>query len=422
LTIDWSAGFFNRQSSIYNRQSCCVSVVGITALLILSLCLVSFLAFLIYECISLDRSLNRIPLRIAVTGTRGKSSVVRILASILMEDGRRVLAKTTGSQATLLLPDRSQLEFRRRGRPSILEQKQIVKKAARLDADCLVAEIMSIHPENHYFEAHRILKPHIVALTNVRLDHTEAMGDSEEDVALVLSLDITPRAKVFVPEQAPRLPFEDAARRSRSTLFRVTRGVAAPVCEMAPGLAKGEFIDNLDLAYSVARHLNIDHRTILNGILRAQHDIGKLKVWTACASGQERSFYLVNAFAANDPQSTFQILSKVLELLPGASDKVIGVLNLRADRLPRTLQWIEALRSGGLRHFKRLFVTGSHRGKVSRRLPEVEALSANSAEGMMASITAGIPDGAIVFGFGNIKGAGLLLVSHWSRIGNDYGI
>lgn len=391
-------------------------------MLVLIVCLVSFLLFLFYERISLDRSLNRIPLRIAVTGTRGKSSVARILASILAEDGRRVLAKTTGSQAMLLLPDRSQRELRRRGIASILEQKQTVKRAARLGADCLIAEMMSIHPENHYFESQRILKPHIIAVTNVRLDHTEAMGESEEDIASVLSLDIPPKATVFVPEKAPRIPFEDAVRCSGGTLLKVTRGVAAPLHEMAPDLAKREFVDNLDLAYSVARHLNVDHRTILNGILKAQHDIGRLKVWTAYSNDRERSFYLVNAFAANDPESTFQVLSKVLELLPAASDKVIGVLNLRADRLPRTLQWAEVLRRGGLRRFRRLFVTGGHRRVIRRKLPDVEELGGNSPEGMMASITAGIPGGSLVFGFGNIKGAGQLLVGHWNKIGEDYGI
>jgi poly-gamma-glutamate synthase PgsB/CapB len=396
--------------------------VGITALLILFLCLVSYVFYLICERISLDRSLKRIPLRIAVTGTRGKSSVARILASILIEDGRKVLSKTTGSQALLLLPDGSRLELSRRGTASILEQKRVVKKASRLHADCLVAEIMSIHPENHYFEAQRILKPHIVAVTNVRLDHTEAMGDSAEDIASVLGLDVPPKSTVFVPEQAPYSPFVDAVGDSGGTLFKVARGVAAPLCEMAPDLAKREFLDNLDIAYSVARHLNIDHRIILKGILKAQHDIGRLKVWIARSADRERSFYLVNAFAANDPESTFQILSKVLELLPAASDKVIGVLNLRADRLPRTLQWIKALKHDAMRRFSRLYVTGGHCSMLRRRLPYVEILRGRTPEGLMSGITAGIPDGAVVFGFGNIKGAGMHLVGYWNRIGEDYGI
>ncbi|MBC6948955.1 poly-gamma-glutamate synthase PgsB, partial [candidate division KSB1 bacterium] len=55
-----------------------------------------FLLYLIYERISLNRHRNAIPLRISMTGTRGKSSVVRMLASVLREDGKKVIAKTTG--------------------------------------------------------------------------------------------------------------------------------------------------------------------------------------------------------------------------------------------------------------------------------------------------------------------------------------
>ena len=110
---------------------------------------VALLVGLVIERLRLARCHRAIPLRIAVTGTRGKTSVARLLASVLREDGRRVLAKTTGSQATLVLPDGSVEEIRRRGQPSILEQKQLLHRGVELGADVVVAEIMSIHAENH---------------------------------------------------------------------------------------------------------------------------------------------------------------------------------------------------------------------------------------------------------------------------------
>ena len=243
-------------------------------------CLAIFLLYLIVECILLNRSLRRIPLRIAVTGTRGKSSVARMLASILTEDGRRVLAKTTGSEAVLLLPDGSRQELKRRGIPSIREQISLVCKASRLRADCLVSEIMSIHPENHFFESQRILQPGLVVVTNVRLDHTEAMGDTEEAIASVLALDIPPGATVIVPEQYNRFPFAEAVR-SRGTLVQVQRGASAALAEMASDLGRTEFSENLDLVCGVARHLNISDTTTLNGIIKTRYDIGKWRIWRA---------------------------------------------------------------------------------------------------------------------------------------------
>ena len=72
-----------------------------TALLIT---LIIFILYLVFERIAHERRIASVPLRIAVTGTRGKSSVVRMLASVLRESGMSVAAKTTGSQARIVLP------------------------------------------------------------------------------------------------------------------------------------------------------------------------------------------------------------------------------------------------------------------------------------------------------------------------------
>jgi len=206
-----------------------------------------FLVYLFIERFLLDRRLESVALRIAVTGTRGKSSVVRLLASILGADGRTVLAKTTGSEARYLMPDGNEVEVPRRGAASIIEQKKLIKKAADLGADCVVAEIMSIHPENHRIESHRLLRPQIVVLTNVRLDHTDAMGGTEDEIASVLSLGFTPGATVFVPEKENRQGFVAAAEELHGELIEVTGRSAG----------SADFPENLDLAWAVGRHLGI---------------------------------------------------------------------------------------------------------------------------------------------------------------------
>jgi len=387
---------------------------------ILISCLTIFLLYLITERILLNRSLSRIPLRIVVTGTRGKSSVTRMLASVLTEAGEKVLAKTTGSEAVLLRPDGSQRELKRRGIPSIREQIGLVFKASRLGADCLVSEIMSIQPENHLFESQRILQPDVVVVTNIRLDHTEIMGDTEDEVASVLSLDIPPGATVFVPAQYNGAPFAEAVR-LRGTLVQVPKGASAAIAEMDSHLVRTEFAENLDLVCEVARHLNISDKVILSGLLKTQYDVGRLRIWRACQD-KTRSYYLVNSFAANDPESTFQVLERVLARLPAASDKVVGLLNLRADRGARTIQWIAALKQRGSRRFSKLFVTGSHSAVVRRHLPDAIVLKSGSAEAMTATVSSGLPEGSVIFGFGNVKGAGLDFVNYWSKVGEDYGI
>ena len=52
-----------------------------------------------------QKALARIPLRILVNGTRGKTTVTRMTAAVLNEAGIQTYAKTTGSEARRILPD-----------------------------------------------------------------------------------------------------------------------------------------------------------------------------------------------------------------------------------------------------------------------------------------------------------------------------
>src|SRR6266852_281336 len=93
------------------------------------------------------RHLRAVPVRIHVAGTRGKSTTARLIAAGLRAGGRRVVAKTTGAQPRLILPDGSEAAWRRRGPPSVREQTRFFAHAARLGADAVVVECMAIRPE-----------------------------------------------------------------------------------------------------------------------------------------------------------------------------------------------------------------------------------------------------------------------------------
>ena len=61
--------------------------------------------YLAAEKILHEKRLKRIPIRIHVNGTRGKSTVTRLIAASLRRVGIRTLAKTTGTIPRLILPD-----------------------------------------------------------------------------------------------------------------------------------------------------------------------------------------------------------------------------------------------------------------------------------------------------------------------------
>jgi gamma-polyglutamate synthase len=384
--------------------------------------LVIFLLYLIIERIVLDHYNKSIPLIITVTGTRGKSSVVRMLASVLRENGKVVLAKTTGSAAKYIMPDASEVDVPRNRLISIIEQKNLIKKAAKIGAECVVAEIMSIHPENHFIESQQILKPNIVVITNTRKDHTETMGETTEKIASILSLDITNNSTCFIPQNENRSIFTAAVRNMKGSLVQVTNGISSAIQNKSQQMLNREFVENLDLVYAVAKHLKIENRVISDGILKTRHDIGKFKIWKYKLEKKNKIYYLVNAFSANDPESTFQVVAKLQELLPAASRKLIGLLTLRTDRGDRTLQWIEVLKNGKFDVFRKIFVTGTHSNIVKRKVNRVSSLKPTQPFKIMETILAESENQTMIFGFGNMAGIGRQLVDYWNEIGEEYGV
>src|SRR5438552_5179903 len=93
------------------------------------------------------RNLERIPVRVHVNGTRGKSSVTRLISAGLRAGGIRTLGKTTGTEARLLLPDGSEQPVFRVGPPNVIEQTRVVARAAAAGAQALVVECMAVQPE-----------------------------------------------------------------------------------------------------------------------------------------------------------------------------------------------------------------------------------------------------------------------------------
>ena len=388
----------------------------VSVLLILA---AAWLGFLVVERILLGRHRAAIPLRIAVTGTRGKTTVTRLLAGVLRESGQRVLAKSTGSEAAYVLPDGSLQPLRRRGVPSIIEQKRLLRVGASLGVDAVVAEIMSVHRENHLVEAREILHPHLVLATNFRVDHMDALGTTREAVARTLALDVPPGAQALVPAEEWEAAFQEEVGKGGGVVKSIPSG------EAPSAGAWGAFGSNLDLVWAAARELGVAEDAILRGIESAQGDLGELRAWWYGMASEPH--LLVNAFAANDPVSTFLIHDRVCRIKGVSANTSAGLLCLRADRGDRTLQWAEALASGGLDRFRRLFVAGFHAQALRHRLrrvrgiEKVEVLRPTHPSRIMKVIL-GEGGPHLLFGFGNIKGLGEEMVSHWQSVGEPHGV
>ena len=354
-----------------------------------------------------------------------------MLAGVLREDGWKVVAKTTGVEATLILPDGAQRPLPRKGRPSILEQINTVGLAARLGVDAMVTEVMSVHTETRRVECQRILDPHLVLLTNFRVDHLEAQGSTREEVAETLSLDVPGGALVLVPEEEMEEAFRKRVR------ARGGRIQTVPIREEGDPMEPGSlalFQRNLELVRAAATELEVEVEAVERGLQGVGLELGSLRAWEYPTSGSGPVFRVVSSFAANDPESTLLALDMVqAEPLGGASredEKPMGLLALRGDRGDRSLLWGEALSGGALHRFQVLFVHGLHAEALRKKLdrsqgPPVVVVREKDAGRIMKTIMGfptpsadlANPRARTLFGFGNIGGVGERLVQHWNALG-----
>ena len=88
--------------------------------LVLLLCIAGLLEYQFHL-----KSLSHIPLRIHVNGTRGKSSVTRLVAAGLREGGLKTFAKTTGTAPRVIDSDGKDRIIHRLRLPSIGEQVKL---------------------------------------------------------------------------------------------------------------------------------------------------------------------------------------------------------------------------------------------------------------------------------------------------------
>lgn len=383
-------------------------------------CFVLFLLCLLGEKIYLASKIKKIPLRICITGTRGKSTVTRLIAGILRENGQKVLAKTTGSRPVIIFPDGSEKEIQRQGRPSINEGKDILKTADQQGVQALVIEMMGIRPETMRVEAVKMFQPHILVITNVRLDHQEQMGTSRENIAASFASAIPKQCLVFTPEKEFFPAYEEKARRMNSKILRVPEINSKKKEEKESFEAFLE--SDIQLILSVAEFLDIDRHIAFSGIKKSQSDIGSLKAWISKDRALPKACCFISAFAANEPESTVKILDYLKKKDVFEGKKRIALLSFRKDRGERTLQWLRALEEGLLSEFDRIFLLGEHAGVALKKISSASkgqdfVARTNASPEEITSDAVFQDEDSVIVGMGNMVGLGRSLVKYWDTIG-----
>lgn len=279
---------------------------------------------------SMDR-IRLIPLRILVTGSRGKSSVVRLLSAALSAFGLNVRGRITGVLPRELrpgTPPSSSLEetLLLRSGPTSVEEMRWWLHSLPSGTDAVVMENSAVAPELQPL-AFLWLKPNCSVLTNVRPDHEEVWGKGEENAARALCSGIgsasAPEHPVFLPGAVAEKPFV------RSLL-------SENACRLLPCEDGGCFQDtHLAITGAVCGFFGFDERRGRAAAAMLPPDIADFALF------REEEGLLAAAFSANDPESTEQLFRSV-----GWSREETTILfNARKDRVGRLGAFLPWLRS-----------------------------------------------------------------------------
>ena len=296
--------------------------------------LLGILLTLLVEAIRHYRTLKKIPYRIHVNGTRGKSSVARLIAAGLRAGGILTCAKTTGTLARFINESGQETAVYRMGHTNVIEQVKVVRQAEKRGAQALVIECMALQPLLQALCERRLVKSTHGVLTNARPDHLDVMGPLEEDVALAMAGTMSIKGKFFTTETKRLAIFQNAAEDRGSELLHINQDQINQISDDTMArFPYHEFKENVALALAVCKSIGVKEAVALNGMWKAAPDPGAMCIYTISHTNQQLMF--ANAFAANDPVSTEQLWQQIITQYKNAQQKTL-LVNCRADRHERS--------------------------------------------------------------------------------------
>ena len=359
-------------------------------------------------------SLSGIPVRIHVNGTRGKSSVTRLIAAGLRAGGKRTFAKTTGTAPRVIDSKGIDRIIHRLRKPSIGEQVRLLKYFSGEKPDVVVMECMAVQPQYQWISEHQMVKSDIGVITNARPDHLDEMGPTEEDVVKSLCNSIPVSGVLVTAEQ-----------KHKNIIKKVTYDNNSDFILSDENSISNEDIDNFNyiehpqniaIALDVCEKLGVDRDTAIGGMHQVQPDLGALIVWKLI--GQKGSLQFVNGMAANDPVSTLQIWKFVIDRYPTKSATAV-FFNSRDDRPMRTKQMLE-LTFEEIRP-EYLIVRGdkieAKINKLKHHSPEtiVIIFSIDEKADVVSKAILKLPDDSLIYAIGNQVGVGQEILEDLAR-------
>ena len=353
-----------------------------------------FFAFLIWEARRAKKDRAKLSHVIYVNGTRGKSTVTRMIAAGLTAGGHKVLCKTTGTLPIAIHPDGREEEIIRRAPANIKEQLKYLHIAAEEGADMLVIECMALQPEYQRISGKNMLHCDVGVITNARLDHMDVMGDTREEILGCL-MEMLPRnGQIFTAERDFPQILEARAKKLESMLTITDPDSLSDI----PGAAELDFPENVALALAVCEAMGVERKTAYGGISGFIRDPYALSVF----KGERTTF--VNALSANDVSST----QMIYDLTRGSEEEELVILiNNRGDRPARARDMARLCKE---MQPKRIWLLGDNQEALASLCRKGTPGAAIESFRLASEIPFASKQPRLILAVGNIKNEGIRLV------------
>jgi poly-gamma-glutamate synthase PgsB/CapB len=303
-----------------------------------------YVFFLLGERLLLATARRRLRLVIHVNGTRGKSTVTRMVHALLLEAGYRAWGKTTGTEPRLLLPDGGERLIRRLGPANVREQRNMLLRAVRGGSDALVFECNAVRPELQLVSS-AFLDPDLLVITNARLDHGAEQGNADSAARSFAAT--IPAGKALASSDTVHRALWEAEAEKKAARFVFVDPREGEGCSDLP--------ENVACAFAVADWLGLSRDRAARAIGKHRPDPGAFRLLRWTGSGGQQIWF-ADALAANDPESSDRLAHVALamvvkeKLQEGQNGMAAGVggeltrillVALRRDRPERTRLFVD---------------------------------------------------------------------------------
>lgn len=364
-----------------------------------------YLGYLLTEAAHAKRNRKKLKHVIYVNGTRGKSSVTRLIDAGLRAGGEKVFCKTTGTLPMTINTDNVEALIKRRGKANIKEQLMVLKMAAAQNAQILVAECMAVSPTLQHISQHRMMCADIGVITNIRLDHTEEMGYSLNEICDSLCSTIPENGIVFTTDKLFFNIIQSYAQQLGS------KSVLVPVENLE--YSDIDFAENVAVALAVCSYLGVNEQFAINRMKSYKRDPYALSLHRLPLGA-----LFINGLSINDPQSSSIVFEDVMSKLNYRPKNIILLINNRADRGYRTEHMLLLAK---LLKPQNIWLLGASQQIMKRRLSKLdfplEVTLFSSADDLVFS---NLDEDTVIFAAGNIADQGHVLMNRIRKESKPY--